>query len=151
MGDESDSESDDECDCDDGSCIYAPPPVPFICVPLDFSNEDALLQIQDSNCNINNKTISRTNGVVAVGTRTISSSMTLRMLADRHDTVRRHQAYLSSLSSHNNHTTFIKDRQSQRVILINNDDGQHKQHQEEAEEERHQQRQPRVIKWNVNR
>merc|ERR1712238_86607 len=54
MGDESDSESDDECDCDDGSCIYAPPPVPFICVPLDFSNEDALLQIQDSNCNINN-------------------------------------------------------------------------------------------------
>merc|ERR1712238_472294 len=103
--DESDSESDDECDCDDGSCIYAPPPVPFVCVPLDFSNEDELLN------NDNNKNISRTNGVVAVGTRTISSSMTLRMLADRHDTVRRHQTYLSSLSSHNNHTTFIKDRQ----------------------------------------
>jgi len=54
--DDDDDDDDDESDSDcDDSCIYAPPPVPFVGVPRNFSHTDALLQTtQDSNCNIHN-------------------------------------------------------------------------------------------------
>jgi len=50
--DDDDDEDEFDSDCDD-SCIFAPPPVPFVCVPINFTHADALLQTtQDNNCNI---------------------------------------------------------------------------------------------------
>eukprot|EP00751_Fragilariopsis_kerguelensis_P025313 CAMPEP_0170878146 /NCGR_PEP_ID=MMETSP0734-20130129/30778_1 /TAXON_ID=186038 /ORGANISM="Fragilariopsis kerguelensis, Strain L26-C5" /LENGTH=345 /DNA_ID=CAMNT_0011260647 /DNA_START=144 /DNA_END=1181 /DNA_ORIENTATION=- len=50
-----DDDDDDESDFDcDDSCIFAPPPTQFVCVPHNFSHADALLHTQDSNCHIHN-------------------------------------------------------------------------------------------------
>jgi len=54
--DDSDDKSDSDSDSDDSSFIFAPPPVQFVCVPLDFSHVDALLSltiVQDSSSNNN--------------------------------------------------------------------------------------------------